>query len=106
MYITPLSPFISPIQEQESIFKQNESKNEEAKVKQPTFLDVFSNIYTEAVQTQQQKSEDMVRLMLGDVDDIEQIQLNLNKAEIATSLFINVKNSIVDTYNEIAKMNI
>jgi len=73
---------------------------------QPTFLDVFKNIFNEAVTTDAQKKEDMLRLMLGDTDDIEMIQLNIQKAERANDLFIAVKNTIFEAYSEIIRMNI
>ncbi|MDR0223363.1 MAG: flagellar hook-basal body complex protein FliE [Oscillospiraceae bacterium] len=104
MYITPLSPIITPLAERENSLSGN--GGEGASVKQPTFLDVFNNIYAEAVSTDRQKSEDMVRLMLGDADDIEQIQMNLQKAEIALELFVNIRNTVSDAYNEIIRMNI
>ena len=44
--------------------------------------------------------------MLGDTDNLEQIQANITKAEIATDLLVNVKNAVVDAYNEIVKMSI
>ena len=110
MYYTPISSAVNvsgirEIERPEHHFKKEEI-NEEVSFKQPTFMDVFSNIYGEAVQTNRQKSQDMLDIMLGDVDDIAQIQLNLQKAEFATELFITVKNTIHDAYNEIIKMNV
>ena len=73
---------------------------------QPTFLDVFSQIFGDAVEGNQTVSEDRIRLMLGDADDLEQIQLNIQKAEIATELLVNVRNTVLDSYNEIIRMQI
>ncbi|MBQ8410404.1 MAG: flagellar hook-basal body complex protein FliE, partial [Ruminiclostridium sp.] len=44
--------------------------------------------------------------MLGDTDNIEQMQINLSKAQLATELLVNVKNAAVDAYNEIMRMSI
>ena len=48
----------------------------------------------------------MLNLMLGNTDNIEQLQINLTKAEISTELLVNVKNAVVDAYNEIMRMSI
>ena len=42
--------------------------------------------------------------MLGDVDDLAQIQVNLEKAATAVDLLVTVKNKAVDAYNEIICM--
>jgi len=72
----------------------------------PNFLDVFRNIVGDAQATQAQKSQDMLDLMLGDVDDIERIQGNLAKAQISLELLTNTRNALLESYNEIIKMSI
>ena len=44
--------------------------------------------------------------MLGDVDDLAQIQVNLEKAATAVDLLVTVKNKAVDAYNEIMRMTV
>ncbi len=104
MNITPLNSIIKPIELMESRLTAEPEAPQE--IGQPTFLDVFSNIITEAAETHQQKSQDMIDLMLGDVDDLGEIQANVAKAQIAMDLLVNVKNSVVESYNEIIKMQI
>ena len=43
---------------------------------------------------------------LGDVDDLAQIQVNLEKAATAVDLLVTVKNKAVDAYNEIMRMTV
>jgi flagellar hook-basal body complex protein FliE len=73
---------------------------------QPTFLDVFKNIAGDAVSTTNQQSMDRIRIMLGETDDIEQMMLNLNKAEMAVDLLVNVRNATLDAYNDIIRMQV
>ena len=63
-------------------------------------------LWNQAEEAQAAKSEDMLNIMLGDTDSIEQLQINIAKAEIATELLVNVKNAAVDAYNEIMRMSI
>lgn len=72
----------------------------------PSFLDVFSSIFNDAVVTNEIQQADRIRLMLGEVDDIAEVQLNMRKAEFATDLLVTVRNTVLDSYNEIIRMQI
>jgi len=102
MNIIPISTGIPPIG---SIYDTPQQQPQE-KVGQPNFLDVFKQIFGDAVEGNQIKDADRIRLMLGDADDLEQIQLNMQKAEIATELLVNVRNSVLESYNEIIRMQV
>ena len=75
-------------------------------LKTGTFLDALTGLWDQAAEAQAQKSEDMMKIMLGDTDNLEEIQMNLTKAEISTELLVNIKNAVVDAYNEIMRMSI
>jgi flagellar hook-basal body complex protein FliE len=75
-------------------------------VNAPTFLDVFKTMVGQANETQMIKSNDMLDLMLGNVDDLERVQTNITKAQIAMELLTNTRNAALDAYNEIIKMGI
>ena len=107
MFIVPISSAISPLESVSRVFDEEygPSENEE-KVSSPSFLDVFAGIFNNAVETNQQKQEDIIQLVLGNTDNLEEIQANISKAEIATELLVSVKNAVVDSYNEIIKMSI
>jgi flagellar hook-basal body complex protein FliE len=72
----------------------------------PNFLDVFRSIAGSAVDTSAQKSQDILDLMLGNVDDLERIQTNITKAQVALELLVNTRNVTLEAYNEIIKMSI
>jgi len=93
--LQPLSPMFGPPKSEETVGAGA-----------PTFLDVFKSIMGETVAAQEQKSRDMLDLMLGDVDDLVSIQNNIVKAQISLEVMTAVKNSVVEAYNEIIKMNI
>ncbi|MBD5103865.1 MAG: flagellar hook-basal body complex protein FliE [Ruminococcaceae bacterium] len=108
MFIVPISSVVTPLESVSRVFDEyNETAAaEEESAAAPTFFDVFSGIFNNAVDANMQKQEDIMQLMLGDTDSLEQIQANITKAEIATELLVNVKNAVVDSYNEIIKMSI
>ncbi|MDR1754486.1 MAG: flagellar hook-basal body complex protein FliE [Eubacterium sp.] len=110
--LTPIYNSIMPIEtlEQQRIARENALEKTLAEQKavtgSPSFLDVFKNIAGDAVDTQRQKTEDIINVMLGNSDDIEGMQANIAKAEVATDLLVTVKNTVVEAYNEIIKMSI
>lgn len=106
MFIVPISSSITPLESVSSVFDRERVDTNEEDISVPTFLDVFKGIFYNAVDANQQKQEDILQLMLGDTDNLEEIQANIAKAEIATELLVTVKNSVVDAYNEIVKMSI
>ncbi|MCL1881721.1 MAG: flagellar hook-basal body complex protein FliE [Oscillospiraceae bacterium] len=71
---------------------------------QPTFLDVFSRVMSDAIDTNQVANQDRIAIMLGETDNLEQMMLNITKAEIATDLLVTVRNSVLDAYNEIMRL--
>ena len=108
MFIVPISSVVTPLESVSRVFdagKEELVSNGES-VNPPTFLDIFSEIFNNAVETNQQKQEDILQLMMGDTDNLEQIQANIAKAEIATELLVTVKNTVIDAYKEIIQMNI
>lgn len=74
--------------------------------RQPTFTDVFAKIYGDTVELNRISAEDKIRLVLGETDDLEMIQLNKEKAALALELLVNVRNTVLESYNEIIRMQI
>ena len=112
MQIIPMSPNIHTIPAVDKAFN-SAPPAETAETVKPgempetgTFLDALTGLWNQAYETQAQKSEDMMNIMLGDTESLEKVQMNIAKAEVATELLVNVKNAVVDAYNEIMRMSI
>ncbi len=101
MFIVPLTSSITPM-ETVNQKKQTESNNEG----DATFFDIFESLVNNVKETDAQVQQDSIDLMLGDVDDLAQIQVNLEKAATAVDLLVTVKNKAVDAYNEIMRMTV
>lgn len=107
MFIVPMSPSISTLEAVDKAFNNSSTAQEAPEAPEGgTFLDAMLGLWNQAADAQAAKSEDMMNIMLGDTDSIEQLQINIAKAEIATELLVNVKNAAVDAYNEIMRMSI
>ena len=108
MFIVPISSVVTPLESVSRVFdaQAEEVSGNGESINPPTFLDIFSEIFNNAVDANQQKQADILQLMLGDTDNLEEIQANIAKAEIATELLVNVKNAVVDAYKEIIQMSV
>ena len=106
MYIVPLSPAITPLESVEKAFAPKQQAQSAEETSEPTFLDAMLGLWKNAEDAQAVRNQDMINLMLGDTDSLEQVQMNIAKAQLATELLVNEKNAAVDAYNQIMQMSI
>lgn len=71
-----------------------------------SFLDVFSGMVKNVVDTNAQVDSDILDLMAGNIDNIAEVQANMAKAGIAVDLLVTVKNEVISAYNSIINMQI
>lgn len=100
MYIIPMSG-ITPL---ETISQK--TNNELDKSSSASFADVFKQAIQNVEETQQVCEEDSVKVALGEVDDLHTIQVNMKKASMALEVLVSMKNTAVEAYNDIMRMNI
>ena len=61
-----------------------------------SFLDIFKGMVDNVVETNEQVDRDAIDLMLGNIDDLAQVQSNITKAGIAVDLLVTVKNEALE----------
>lgn len=83
-----------------------ESRVSALNVEDASFLDVFRGLVDNVVETNEQVDRDAIDLMLGNIDDLAQVQANIEKANIAVDLLVTVKNEAVSAYNTIINMQV
>lgn len=75
-------------------------------VENASFLDVFKGMVDNVVETNEQVDRDAIDLMLGNIDDLAQVQANITKANTAVELLVTVKNEALSAYNTIINMQV
>lgn len=75
-------------------------------VEDASFLDIFKGMVDNVVETNEQVDRDAIDLMLGNIDDLAQVQANITKAEVAVELLVTVKNEALSAYNTIINMQV
>ncbi len=71
-----------------------------------SFSDVFSDIYNLAESTDLEDKSSVLSLLTGDVNDISSVMIDSEKAELALSLTLEIRNKMLDAYNEIMNMQV
>lgn len=99
MNIIPISgmPLIAPLAQNQTV------QNNGTAV---PFKDMLKNAVGDLEELNAVKDQDAIDLALGNIDDIGQVQVNAQKAEVALQLLVQMRNKILDGYNEIMRMNV
>lgn len=71
-----------------------------------SFLDIFRGLVDNVIDTNEQVDRDAIDLMLGNIDDLAQVQTNIEKANTAVDLLVTVKNEALSAYNTIINMQV
>ena len=71
-----------------------------------SFLDIFRGLVDNVVETNEQVDRDAIDLMLGNIDDLAQVQANIEKASVAVDLLVTVKNEALSAYSTIINMQV
>lgn len=95
--LTPIEPITS---------MDNESVQSAVNVEDASFLDIFRGLVDNVVETNEQVDRDAIDLMLGNIDDLAQVQANIEKANVAVDLLVTVKNEALSAYNTIMNMQV
>lgn len=69
-----------------------------------TFSDFLKAALDNVNSLQLQSQKDDQKLVTGEINDINQVMIDATKADIALQLTIQIKNKILDTYQEIMRM--
>ena len=102
MFIVPISSSIRPV---ESYFDNTVKQVTEEESDTPKFSDVFREIFNDVQETQQVVNEDVVKLTLGEIDDLHTIYNNLTKASVAVDTFVAVKDAVVKAYDRVLQIS-
>jgi len=70
------------------------------------FANVMTEAFTAADQAEGIDRATTLRLLMGETDDLSRILLDSQKADISLLLALQVRNKIIDAYNEIMRMSI
>jgi len=73
---------------------------------QGNFSDIFSEAMNNVIETDHADKASAVELLTGQADDMSGLLLDAQKAEIALNLALQMRNKVIDAYNDIMRMQV
>lgn len=98
--------FIEPIQPIKGLNQINELHKTSNKKNELSFKSIFDNALDNYVEAEKKVDEDIYKLSVGESDDLHNLMINTQKAELSLDLVLQLRNKALDAYNEIMRMGI
>jgi flagellar hook-basal body complex protein FliE len=70
------------------------------------FKDIFENVVQEVKDTREKDILNNTQMAAGQIDNIDKIMIDMEKADIALQFTLQVRNKVLDAYQEIMRMQI
>lgn len=91
---------LSSGQESKSISSLSESSGD------VSFADTLKNAINQVNEIQQVSNKKMQDLSIGKTDNVADVMITAEKADIAMRVMVQVRNKVIDAYNEIMRMQV
>ena len=101
MYIEPIQP-IKGINQINELSKMDNQKEKGSGL----FKSIFTNAMDDYINAEKQVDKDIYKLSVGESDDVHNLMINAQKAELSLELMIQLRNKTLDAYNEIMRMSV
>ena len=72
----------------------------------PPFMDVLKESIMKVNNVQVESDKLVQRLALGEVEDISEVSIAVEKAELALRLMVQIRDKLVDAYQQVARMSV
>lgn len=99
--------FIEPIQPIKGLNQINEIKKAtNINDNELSFKSIFTDALDNYVEAEKKVDEDIYKLSIGESDDLHNLMINTQKAQISLDLVIQLRNKALEAYNEIMRMGV
>jgi len=105
MSINPLQPNILHLFNHEPITSKSNPRYD-ISGSERSFADVLSESLENAGVTDAIDKNSMLQLMMGEADDLSGLLIDAQKAELALQLALQIRNKVIDAYNEVMRMSV
>lgn len=97
--------FIEPIKPIRGI-QVDELKPANEKCNGMVFKSIFYNAINDYKNAEDEVNKDIYQLATGETDDLHNLMINVQKAQISLDLVLQLRNKALDAYNEIMRMGV
>jgi len=99
--------YIEPIQQLQGLNELNKISDKTGdKENGLLFKDIFKDALNNYIGAEDKVDEDIYKLSMGESDDLHNLMINTQKAEMSLDLFLQLRNKALDAYNEIMRLSV
>ena len=99
--------YIEPIQQLQGLNDLNKINDKSSdKENGLSFKSVFNDALNNYIGAEEKVDEDIYNLSMGESDDLHNLMINTQKAEMSLDLFLQLRNKALDAYNEIMRLSV
>lgn len=71
-----------------------------------TFADMLTNAINGVDETMKTSEQSMQDFVAGKTDNVHDVMINMQRAQLSFQMMVEVRNKVIDTYQEISRMQI
>lgn len=94
----------SPLQQLESLTKTGKGQSTEQDKQR--FAELLSNAIDEVNQLQESSGQEIGKILSGDINDVHSAMIAMEKADISFQMIMQVRNKLVEAYQEVMRMQV
>jgi flagellar hook-basal body complex protein FliE len=99
---------LRPVESLRDVTTISESKSESKQAESPeaSFKELVKRAISEVNKLQDDADKLAIRLAAGDVEDVHRAMIAMQKAKLALDLTVQVRNKVIEAYQEIMRMQV
>ena len=106
MNLNPLTPNIMHLFNNEPLRSRNDPRLTPEENREKSFADILTESLNTAGVTDFIDKGSMMELMMGEADDLSGLIIDAQKAELALQFALQIRNKVIDAYNEVMRMSV
>jgi flagellar hook-basal body complex protein FliE len=106
MNVNPLSSSLINLLSNEAVTFDTDKTSISGESSSGSFANILSEALNSAEQADKADKASAIQLLMGQSDDLSGLLLDAQKAELSLNLAIQIRNKVVDAYNEIMRMQV
>lgn len=101
-----MDSFITPMAKIDGINSLNVVSKQAEETNSMPFSSIFENAINDVAETTKKSENNAYLIATGQLDDLHTATIDASQAQLATSLLVQIRNKVLEGYNEIIKMGV
>ena len=104
--IKPVDMRFQPIDPLDGLKPEAQRQQEQAAANEPSFVDMLRSQLDQVIELQNEAERLQQDLATGKIDNVNQVILAVQKADLALNYAVELRNKVVEAYQELSRMQL